>query len=371
VRVAVVGGGVLGTSAAAQLAARGAQVTLLTEAGLASGASGRSLSWLNSAGPYRDEYYRLRLHGLARYRALAARPGSRAHIRLDGGLRWAPAEELRAAFERMQGIGYPAEWLGPDDVAARVPGVDATAVPPEGAVLNPDEGWVHLPSLVDQLAGDLVAAGGELRTSAGCCEVVVRGGGVTGVRTGDGDVLGVDVALLATGAELPAALARLGVVVPDATTNALLVRTPPSAARLRVVLNTPRVAVRPAPGGSLVLDAGWSEEEVVRRDDGSFEVRESTVQGLLREASRVLEGNPELTAASYGVGRKPIPGDGLPVLGAVDGVPGLAVAFTHIGATLGLIVGELLAAELLSGEPSPLLAPFRPGRFAGRPTAAP
>ena len=192
----------------------------------------------------------------------------------------------------------------------------------------------------------------------------MRGGRVTGVRTADGEVVPADAVVLATGAAVPGTLAGLGVHVPDATTNALLVRTPPVETRLRVVLNTPRVAVRPAPGGGLVLDAGWSEDEVVARDDGTFEVHESTVHGLLQEASRVLAGHPDLTATSAAAGRKPVPGgDGLPVLGELDAVAGLHVAFTHSGATLGLIAGELLADEVLSGVPSPLLQPFRPGRL--------
>jgi glycine/D-amino acid oxidase-like deaminating enzyme len=112
-----------------------------------------------------------------------------------------------------------------------------------------------------------------------------------------------------------------------------------------------------------VLDSGWSEEEVVVREDGTYEVHDSTVQGLLREASAVLEGNPVLTAESYGVGPKPIPGDGEPVLGALVEVDGYHVAFTHSGATLGLIAGELLAEEIVSGRPSPLLEAFRPSRF--------
>ncbi|MCZ2830544.1 FAD-binding oxidoreductase [Modestobacter sp. VKM Ac-2986] len=354
--VVVVGGGVLGVSAAAHLAQRGAGVTLLTEAGLAGEASGRSLSWLNSAGDFPPAYHRLRLLGLDRYRALGA------HVSFAGGLRW--GEGVRASFAHQSAIGYPAEWLTRDQVAARVPGVDPAAVPDEGALLNPGEGWVDLPALVDRLAGDLVAAGGTVRTGAGRCSPVVAGGRVTGVRTGDGAVVGADAVVLATGAGVPGALAALGVHVPDATSNALLVRTRPVDVGLTAVLNTPRVALRPAPGGSLVMDAGWSEAEVVRREDGGFEVRDSTVQGLLQEASRVLAGSPELTAESVGVGRKPIPGDGHPVLGPVPGVGGLNVAFTHSGATLGLIAGELLAGEVLGDGPSPLLGDFRVDRFA-------
>jgi glycine/D-amino acid oxidase-like deaminating enzyme len=112
-RVAVVGGGVLGVSTAAQLTKRGARVTLLTEAGLASGASGRSLSWLNSFGRRSSEYHRLRLLGLDRYRTFSSRIDSAAYLRFDGGLTWAAREVKghRSAFEHMRQVDYPAEWL--------------------------------------------------------------------------------------------------------------------------------------------------------------------------------------------------------------------------------------------------------------------
>ena len=89
------------------------------------------------------------------------------------------------------------------------------------------------------------------------------------------------------------------------------------------------------------------------------------VEELLAEASRLLTGNPALEAARYGIGPKPIPGDGEPVLGRIDDVAGLYVAFTHSGATLGLIAGELLAYEIVRGTAHPMLADFNARRFAG------
>ena len=365
-QVAVVGGGVLGVSTAAQLARRGARVTLVTDGPLASGASGRSLSWLNSYGPRSEAYHRLRLLGLDRYRTLSSRVDCAAWLRFDGGLTWAAPGEAdghRAAFEHMRRVGYAAEWLTADEVGDRTPGVDKGAIPAEGAVFNPGEGWVDLPALVAHLAQEVTDHGGQILTGTGPAQVLVRGDRVTGVRTATGRTIAADAAVLATGPGVPSTVAELGITIPDATPVSLLVRTPPIGTTLRAVLNTPRVAVRPTPSGSLVLDSGWSEEEVVTRPDGTYEVRDSTVQGLLREASAVLEGNPTLTAESYGVGPKPIPGDGEPVLGALPGVAGYHVAFTHSGATLGLIAGELLADEIVRGEPSPLLEPFRPDRF--------
>jgi glycine/D-amino acid oxidase-like deaminating enzyme len=77
----------------------------------------------------------------------------------------------------------------------------------------------------------------------------------------------------------------------------------------------------------------------------------------------VLEGNPKLELESYGIGPKPIPEGGEPVFGQLREIAGYHVAFSHSGATLGLIAGELLAAEIVTGEQSPLFAKFRPNRF--------
>jgi glycine/D-amino acid oxidase-like deaminating enzyme len=366
-RVVVIGGGILGVSTAVEVARRGGTVTLVTDQGIASEASGRSLSWLNSAGIRSAEYHQLRLLGIDRYRTLAAqKPDTTEFLRFDGGLTWnAPGEVdgLKQNFEHERAVGYDARWLAAQEVPEVTPGVNPDAVSPEGAIFNPSEGWVDLPSLITVLLEEFTSLGGRLLTDVGRASVVVEDGRVTGVKLADGTVLEADVAVLATGAAVPKTVAELGVPIADQTPVSLLVRTTPVDVPLRAVLNTPRVAVRPTPTGSLVLDSAWSEEEVVVRDDGSYEIKDSTVQGLLQEASAVLEGSPELELDSYGVGPKPIPGDGEPVLGQLPEIPGYYVAFTHSGATLGLIAGELLAEEILSGQESPLLARFRPERF--------
>jgi glycine/D-amino acid oxidase-like deaminating enzyme len=157
---------------------------------------------------------------------------------------------------------------------------------------------------------------------------------------------------------------ELGAKIGDGTPIALLVKTKPLDAPLQAVLNTPRVAVRQTPNHALVLDSGWSEEEVVVHGDGRYEAKDSTIQGLLEEASRVLKGNPKLELDSIAMGPKPIPGDGEPVFGPLKSVPGCYVAFSHSGATLGLIAGELIADEIAGKMEHPLLADFRPERFA-------
>jgi glycine/D-amino acid oxidase-like deaminating enzyme len=97
--------------------------------------------------------------------------------------------------------------------------------------------------------------------------------------------------------------------------------------------------------------------------DGRYQVPEDVVRSLLAEVSPILAGHPHLEPLHCGLGPKPIPGDGEPVLGQVDEVPGLYLAFTHSGATLAPIVGELLAYEIVRRRAHPMLAPFNVRRF--------
>jgi glycine/D-amino acid oxidase-like deaminating enzyme len=301
------------------------------------------------------------MEGLDRYRRLAGSDGP-PYLRFGGALAWGPV--AAGAWDHLRSCGYPAEWLEAAEVPRRVPGVEAAAVPPEGALLTPEEGWVELLPFVEALAAELTARGGRVVPGAGRADLLVDGGSAAGVSTSEGLRIDADAVVLATGAGTPRAAAALGVDVPDGTVPALLVRTVPARTRLEAVLNTPRVSVRPTAEGGLAFDSGWSEAAIRTREDGTSEVPEGIVEQLVDEARQVLEGAPPLAVASCGVGPKPVPGDGRPVVGELDEVPGCYVAFTHSGATLGLVIGELLAAEIVGGRRSPLLAPFRPGRFA-------
>jgi len=365
--VVVVGGGIFGVSTAVHLARRGIATTLVNDGPLAGGASGRSLAWLNSSRKRSPEYQQLRMVGIDRYRSLSAKYPDADWLRFDGGLTWDAddaSNEIAAVFAHEQDLAYDALHLSAGEIASVTPGIDASTVTPQGAIFNPGEGWVDLPSLIKILIAEFTERGGTIVTDAGRAVVTVKDGRATGVETTSGRRFDADAVLLATGGAVPGMVAEIGQHIADATPIALLVRTKAMNLPLKAVLNTPRVAIRPTPDGALALDSAWSEEEVVVKAEGIYEVKDSTIQGLLDEASKILEGNPKLEFASYGVGPKPIPGDGEPVFGQLKGIEGYYVAFSHSGATLGLIAGELLSGEIANGTEHPLLARFRPARFS-------
>jgi glycine/D-amino acid oxidase-like deaminating enzyme len=65
------------------------------------------------------------------------------------------------------------------------------------------------------------------------------------------------------------------------------------------------------------------------------------------------------------IGIRPLPADGHSIVGWTGEAEGFYVVVTHSGVTLGPLLGELVAAEVLERAPSPMLAPFRPERFRG------
>jgi glycine/D-amino acid oxidase-like deaminating enzyme len=361
-RVVVVGGGVLGVSTATHLRRDGADVVLVTEGQLADGASGRSLAWLNSAGSRSAAYHALRVAGIDRYRTLFAADPSRDWLRFDGGLHWATESTVAARHRAEVAHGYDSHLLTPDEAAEREPGITATAVTGP-AVHNPGEGWVSLPHLIEHLAAEFTGRGGRIVTGAGRAHVVVEAGAATGVTTEKGERFAADVVVLACGAATSAVVAELGVHIPDASPLAMLVLTEPAGQSVTSVLNTPRVALRPNPGGTLALDHSWYEDRITETAGGEFAIDESVVKELVAEAAALLSEDVALTAASWKLGRKPVPGDGEPVFGELAEVPGCFVGFTHSGATLGLIAGELLSYEIRTGARHPMLEPFRPDRF--------
>ena len=86
---------------------------------------------------------------------------------------------------------------------------------------------------------------------------------------------------------------------------------------------------------------------------------------LLRRARRTVRGLDEARVVAYQVCVRPLPADEVSIVGRLPGAEWLYAAVTHSGVTLAAQLSRHIAAELVSGEPSAELAPYRPDRFAG------
>lgn len=85
---------------------------------------------------------------------------------------------------------------------------------------------------------------------------------------------------------------------------------------------------------------------------------------VIERAAEICPGLKGAKLGSWSCAKYPYPLDGHPIVGWLPGLENVYVAVTHSGATLGPLLGRLVAAEVL-GEPQEMLQHYRPDRDFG------
>ncbi|HSG95844.1 MAG TPA: FAD-binding oxidoreductase, partial [Afifellaceae bacterium] len=87
---------------------------------------------------------------------------------------------------------------------------------------------------------------------------------------------------------------------------------------------------------------------------------------LLKRQMRLTMPGLTWKGTSEWLGHRPAPCDSIPLIGALDGVPGAYAGFGHhhIGLTAGPRTGRILADVISGRRPNINLAPYRPDRFS-------
>jgi glycine/D-amino acid oxidase-like deaminating enzyme len=388
--VVVVGGGIIGTACAFELARAGASVTLLEKDELAAGASGRNLGYLDTS---KDPVLApLARRSLQRYAEIAADPPTPFFLDTE------PLGTLAVTIDEDE-LGDLREWVE----AARAVGVEAERVDDRVRELEPglspdvlEAYLMHEGHRVDPLA--LTVCFAALARGAGAAvahhtparRLLERGDRIAGVVTDDG-VLEADAVVVAAGPWSPAIARPIGVSLPIASARGWLVHAMPerppfrhwiqSGARrlhagelhratepgaLSLTLREFGEAaesreispmIQPAPDGSVL--AGTSREPSFAVDPLGLDVPRM----VAAEASRLVPALAEAPVLATWSGVRPVSPDERPMLGRVRA--GLFVATGHgsEGVILGGASGEHLAALVLDEDPPFDPAPFDPLRF--------
>jgi len=127
---------------------------------------------------------------------------------------------------------------------------------------------------------------------------------------------------------------------------------------IRRAMHSPHVELRPD-GADLVAIHSRAIDGLIDQGPESQEL----AARLYRLAVDVVPALGTAKLVGSTIAMRPIPGDGFPSVGAVDGLSGYYEAITHSGITLGIIIGRLLAREVVEGTVDDLLKPYRPARF--------
>jgi len=84
-----------------------------------------------------------------------------------------------------------------------------------------------------------------------------------------------------------------------------------------------------------------------------------TARTIQDELHGVVSIHPERAC----IGLRPMPADGIPIIGYLPNVGGVYVCAMHPGITLAAIAGRLASEEIIDDKTSSALCPCRPTRF--------
>ncbi|GAA2624755.1 FAD-dependent oxidoreductase [Actinomadura fulvescens] len=362
--VVVVGAGVYGAAVTASLARRGARAVVVDAGAPAGGTSGATFSWINSCGKQPRAYHELSVAGMEAHRRLAAEAPDGGWYHEGGNLEWADddlgRERLRTKVAGVLAYGYDARWLSRAEVLGLEPGIDPARLPADEIAYFPREGWIEPAPLVHHLLSGALSRGAELVRGDAVTGLEVTGGRVRAVRLASGRRLPADAVVNCAGPQAARIAAFAGLVLPMRNASGVVVCTSAVAAvSVSRVVHGPRVHLRPDGAGRLLLHTPGIDGAV--RASGAVE--QSAIDELLEAGRALCPGLRAATVEDVRIGERPIPGDGLPVLGRVNELPNLHFAVSHSGVTLSVHAGDLVAGEVLGEDHGDILAPFRFERF--------
>ncbi len=365
-KIAVIGAGIIGASVAFRLAESGeAQVWVIDRSRPATGTTSASFAWVNANEKTPRNYFELNRAGLAEhFRLRDELSGGAPWLNPGGNLEWtedgANLEELRRRVERLRSWGYAAEWCEASRVNEVMEPHVAFPSSDTPVAFFPEEVWIDAPRLVNVLVEHACRNGAEARFGAAVEAIETKGGRVAAVRLRGGERLAVDAVINAAGPTADRVATLLGLSLPLKPSKGLLLRLAVQGTPLGRTVHSRRVNLRPDRRRHILLHHGSIDWEL----EDPTETEDSLRAKLLKRARQVIPVLRDATVSGARIGVRPMPEDGFPCVGVVSAVPGYYEAVTHSGVTLGPLVGRFLAREVLTGKVDPLLAPFRPDRFA-------
>ncbi|WP_329568134.1 NAD(P)/FAD-dependent oxidoreductase [Streptomyces sp. NBC_01361] len=370
-RVLVIGAGVLGASVAHHLAAAGAHVTVIEAGGPAAGTSSATFSIDVTHLKTPHTYYALN------------RRSAELHVRLGDELsgadwrhpvplvQWGHTEReqlvIRERAERLRGWGHACRAADPSELAELAPGVSPDACRADELVVHEHASWYDAPLFARRLLDRAALNGADIRYGLRVTGVLRTADRVTGV-VAEGRRFEADWVVNCAGPQAGRIAALAGGSLPLNRVPGLVGESTrlPDQDRLGAILATPGVDLRPAPDGR-VVSISWPVDAVLPPDvEGTSDTARQADPALEQELHRLgREVYAPLRAAEMAgvrLGVRPVPADGLPLVGCSAATPGLYTVVTHSGVTLAPALGLLAAQELISGSSVPDLADYSPDR---------
>lgn len=350
-RIVVIGAGIMGASLAYHLARKGANVTVVDAEDIASGVTSRSFAWINTSPSESDPIAQLRGAAIEAYRQLETElPG--LTVRWAGALSYSEMSSVASTGESSAPV---ADRLSRSQILDLEPNLRH---PPESASYAPAEGALDPVAATHAFIAGAEAHGAKVLTRTPALGLAFQRAKVSGVETERG-IIDADIVVVAAGTGIKKLTDRLEVSLPIEASPALLIRYKTQPNLVRTLISSPAMEVRQTADGVLLAAEDYLDDAVENQPKA---IALRTAKAIQNELHGVTSIEPEWV----GVGLRPMPADGIPIIGYLPKVAGVYVCAVHPGITLAALVGRLASEEIINGEISSALGPCRPDRFFPR-----
>lgn len=363
----VVGGGLVGCSAAYYLAREGLGVTVFDSGDLAEGASGACEGFLSLQSKPLGEALAMARESLAEYAALGEALGADMELRRAGGMTIVDRPEgmsgARRLCEALTAVGVNAELLSPREARRLAPVLCPDIA---GAVYCAEEAMVNPWQVVRALAAAAADRGARFVRYTRVLRILASRGRVTGVVTTracgsdqEADWSGGYV-VLAAGVGSPALGETVGVDIPVRPRRGQVLVTEKAHATLKPFLLGPsyvsaKLGPPPPEGGAALALAQTAAgnfliggtREFVGHDLGT---EPRGIAALAREACSLAPGIRHLAVIRSFAGLRPYVDAHVPIIERVRDPEGLIIATGHggDGVCLAPATGKRVAALVLA-----------------------
>ena len=361
----IIGGGIVGASAAYYLARRGVRAALLEKNIIGAEASARNAGGVRAQCRQGIER-RLAMASIELWAGLEAETDADMEYTRGGNIRLAADEarmaQLQAQAEAERADGLQVEVWNRDELRRRAPYLNADYF--VGAKYCATDGVANPILATWGIASAAKRAGATLLTHTEAVDVEIQNGQVVAVlaNTPTG-ALKIETPLLihAAGVDAPQLNQSLGLTIPVKPARIFIAVTQPMPPFFTEFVSTHDYGLyfRPARKGHIHIGAIGESEEVF---DKTVPKRAFP---LLAKAANLA---PQLRKANFlhsWAGVLAMTPDSLPIIGPVEGVQGylLATGFSGHGFCLGPIAGKLLSELVLDGGSSIPLDELSLARF--------
>ncbi len=361
----IIGGGVIGCAIAYFLRKKQVNVILLERGEIGGQASSAAagllapLGPLSGPGPFAD----LILAGFSSLSSLVPELEETSGIRMGyertGALRTIRnpkrVTHLQKRLKNWQPLGLQLYWLSGEEARQREP-----LLAPDicAAVYAPEESQIQASCVVQAFARAAQLAGAEIYPQQEVNGIITQNKRVVGVRTTQGETIGCDRLILASGAWAAQCNAWLDITLPITPLHGQLIVLLQPAPRLKHIVFGEAAYL--APKGDRLL-IGATKEEM----GFDTSVMEEGSSWLYATATRLIPALAEGKIQASWAGLRPKTPDSHPIVDFLAPWENVLVAAGHnsVGVILSAITGQCLAEMVTTGNTPHLMQPFSLERF--------